>query len=88
MVSNHFYLLHQNIAHLIHQQKGIKTSRLLTKKFDQLGLDLVDLIDIILAVEKEYDIIIPDEVPLNSVADFVTYMKAISIKEPSAVQAG
>jgi acyl carrier protein len=76
MVSNHSDSLQQNIAQLIHQQKGILTTRLLTKSFDQIGFDLVDLIDIILAVEKKYQITIPDEVPLNSVADFVSFIQA------------
>ena len=88
MVSNHLNLLPQNIAQLIHQQKGIKTSRLLTKTFDQLGFDLVDLIDIILAAEKEYQITIPDEVPLNSIADFVSFIQSKSISEPLVTHIG
>ena len=74
--------LQQNIAQLIQQQKGIRAARLLTKSFEQLGLDLVDLIDIILVVEKKYQITIPDEVPLNSVNDFVSFIQAKKISEP------
>jgi acyl carrier protein len=86
MVSNHSDSLQQNIAQLIHQQKGILTTRLLTKSFDQLGFDLVDLIDIILAVEKKYQITIPDEVPLNSVADFVSFIQATRSSASISIQ--
>jgi acyl carrier protein len=86
MVSNHSDSLQQNIAQLIHQQKGILTTRLLTKSFDQLGFDLVDLIDIILAVEKKYQITIPDEVPLNSVADFVSFIQATRASASISIQ--
>ena len=74
--------LRQDIAHLIQVHKGVSVSRLLTKSFDQIGFDLVDLIDIILAVEKEYNITIPDEVPLNSVNDFVSFMQGKMVSEP------
>jgi acyl carrier protein len=71
--------LPQNIALIIQQQKGIRTSRSLTKSFEQLGIDLVDLIDIILAVEKKFQITIPDEVPLNSVYDFVSFIQGKNV---------
>ena len=79
----HFYSsLHQNIVQLIQQQKGIRASRLLTKSFEQLGFDLVDLIDTFLAVEEKYQITIPDEVPLNSVSDFVSFIQIKNNAEP------
>ncbi|MDB5261324.1 MAG: acyl carrier protein [Adhaeribacter sp.] len=82
MAINHPSALHQNIAQLIQQIKGIGVARLLTKSFEQLGFDLVDLIDIILAVEKKYKITIPDEVPLHSVNDFVSFIQANKLAEP------
>jgi acyl carrier protein len=82
MVSNQPNSLHQHIALLIQQQKGIRASRILTKSFDQLGFDLVDLIDIILAVEKKFNITIPDEVPLKSVNDFVSFIRAKDTSAP------
>lgn len=79
MHSTNYSSIYQEVAQLIHAQKGIRISRLLTKSFEQLGLDLVDLIDIILAVEKKYKITIPDEVPLNSVNDFVCFIQGKSV---------
>ncbi|MGV3587748.1 MAG: phosphopantetheine-binding protein [Adhaeribacter sp.] len=82
MHSNNYSAIYQEVAQLIYAQKGIRVSRLLTKSFDQLGLDLVDLIDIILAVEKKYKITIPDEVPLNSVNDFVYFILGKNVSNP------
>ncbi len=40
----------------------------------QLGLDIIDVVDIILKVEKTYKLTIPDEVPVYTVDDFVNYV--------------
>lgn len=81
MVPDSLSSLQQNIARLVFQHTGIKTSRLLTKTFDQLNLDLIDLLEIILLVEKKYQLIIPDEVPLNSIADFAYFIQAKSVSD-------
>ena len=85
MVTHPTTSLRQNIAQLIQRQKGIPTSRVLTKSFEQLNFDMIDLIDIILAVEKKFEITIPDEVPLNSVDDFVSFIQGKSTSTPLAV---
>lgn len=71
--------LRQDIAQIIYTLKGIPVSRTLTKSFEQLGFDLVDLIDLILAVEEKYGITIPDDLPLNSVTDFVSFIQTKNI---------
>lgn len=40
----------------------------------KLGLDIMDVVDIILEVEKTFNLTIPDEVPVYSVDDFVRYV--------------
>ncbi|WP_192822123.1 acyl carrier protein [Rufibacter sp. LB8] len=69
-----------SIAHevvkIISKTKEIKPSRLrvtsnLSKEF---GFDTVDVVDIILELEKSFKIVIPDEVPLHTVGDFVSYV--------------
>jgi acyl carrier protein len=77
--------LRRQMAALIHTQTGIATSRLLTLDFEQSGLDKLDLLDIILEVEKCYQVIIPDEVPLQSLDDFVNFIQ--SQKMPKAALA-
>jgi acyl carrier protein len=73
--------LRRQMAALIHAQTGIATSRLLTLSFDQLGIDDRDLFDIILEVEKCYQVIIPDEVPLQSLDDFADFIPTQRITE-------
>lgn len=41
----------------------------------EYNIDIVDVVDIILAVEKKYNITIPDEVPVYSIDDFVAYIE-------------
>ncbi len=86
MVTHQTNSLRQNIAKLIQQQKGIRASRILTQTFEQLNFDLVDLYEIILAVEHKFQVIIPDEVPLNSVDDFVAYINGKGASAPLVVK--
>lgn len=41
----------------------------------EYNIDIVDVVDIILAVEKKFNITIPDEVPVYSIDDFVQYIE-------------
>jgi acyl carrier protein len=77
--------LRRQMAALVHTQTGIATSRLLTLSFDQLGLDNRDLLDIILEVEKCYQVLIPDEVPLESLDDFIGVIQSQKVKDNSLV---
>ncbi|MFB9863409.1 acyl carrier protein [Rufibacter immobilis] len=75
----------QEVVNIISKTKEIKPSRLrvssnLSKEF---GFDTVDVVDIILELEKNFKIIIPDEVPLNTVGDFVDYVSTQAIRQAS-----
>jgi acyl carrier protein len=75
--------LRRQMAALIHNLTAVATSRLLTLTFEQSGLDNRDLLDIILEVEKCYQVTIPDEVPLLSLDDFVRFIQSQRIPEPA-----
>lgn len=63
------------VLHIITSLKKIHPNRLLkAKDLSELGFDIIDVVDIILAVEKTYQLTIPDEVPVYSVDDFVNYV--------------
>ncbi len=72
------------VARLISRQKGARlrnTSHL--NDLRKFGFDTLDLVEVILEVEKAYGITIPDELPLNSIDDFVQF-----ICQPQLRQAG
>ncbi len=63
------------VTRFISKNTGIKTSAVLERNnLQAFGLDQVDLVNLILAVEKKYHIYIPDEVPLETVTDLVHYV--------------
>ena len=68
--------IEQEVIRIISRTKKVKPSRLQTDVSleQKLGFDTLDVVDIILALEKKYHIVIPDEVPINTVGDFVTYV--------------
>ncbi|MDQ4140368.1 MAG: acyl carrier protein [Bacteroidota bacterium] len=79
----------QNIEHqiinIISKTKEIKPSRLqahanLSREF---GFDTVDVVDIILELEKSFKITIPDEVPLDTVGDFIDYVSTQTVRKAS-----
>lgn len=54
---------------------GFKSNTVLEKdNLQALGLDQLDLVNLILAVEKKYPITIPREVKLETVSDLVPYV--------------
>ncbi|MFD2247865.1 acyl carrier protein [Pontibacter ruber] len=68
--------LYNEVLTLISRLKAIDPRKLSGPKgFWENGMDIVDLVDIILAVEKKYNVVIPDEVPLYSIDDFVNYLQ-------------
>lgn len=69
-------MLVQQVRRIIHRRKGIRLGRLhLTTQLSRdLDFDTVDLVDIILELERTFQLTIPDEVPLQTVADFVHYL--------------
>lgn len=73
------------VKKIISKTKEIKPSRLrasanLSREF---GFDTVDLVDIILELEKNFKIVIPDEVPLTTVGDFVNYISSHTLRQAS-----
>ena len=76
MVPTNYQALRQELVQLIKTHKNINASRLLTQNFDQIGFDTIDIVDIILEVEKAYHILIPDEVPIHKVDDFVQFLSS------------
>ena len=80
MTLNHHQTLKQELVQIITVQKNIAPSRLLGQSFDQIGMDQVDLVAIILEIERAYQVNIPDDVPLNKVDDFVAYLSACDLR--------
>jgi acyl carrier protein len=70
-------VLIQRVRRLISQRKGVglRHLRLNTALDRELGFDTVDVVDIILEIERCFQLTIPDEVPLHTVSDFVCYVQ-------------
>jgi acyl carrier protein len=69
-------VLVRQVRALIHRRKGVALRRLRvsTDLSRELGFDTVDVVDVILEVERRFHLTIPDEVPLATVGDFVRYV--------------
>ncbi|WP_181305190.1 acyl carrier protein [Rufibacter sp. XAAS-G3-1] len=85
MITAHTPSVTRQVVRIISKAKEIKPSRLrvsadLSKEF---GFDTVDVVDIILELEKNFKIVIPDEVPLNTVGDFVDYVSTHTMRQAS-----
>lgn len=68
--------IRQQVLRIISKRKAIKPQRLRigSSLSRELGFDTVDVVDIILELERNFHITIPDEVPLTTVGDFVSYV--------------
>jgi acyl carrier protein len=79
-------VLAQQVRHIIHQRKGVplRRLRLSTDLNRELGFDEVDLVDIILELERRFLLTIPDEVPLRTVGDLVHYVEGYFVHATSA----
>ncbi|RPD46333.1 acyl carrier protein [Hymenobacter sediminis] len=68
--------IQQQVLRIISKRKAIKANRLRigSRLSQELGFDTVDVVDIILELERNFHITIPDEVPLATVGDFVDYV--------------
>lgn len=74
--------IEQEVIRIISRTKRIKAERLqanarLEKDF---GFDEVDVVDIILQLEKNFHIVIPDEVPMQTVRDVVGAVETFTMK--------
>ncbi|TPE45337.1 acyl carrier protein [Pontibacter mangrovi] len=64
--------IEREVIRIISKTKEIKADRLWADRLLQdFGFDMVDVVDIILELEKSFQIIIPDEVQIDKVRDFV-----------------
>jgi len=70
--------IEQQVLRIISKRKAIKTVRLrrTANLSRDLRFDTVDLVDIILELERNFHITVPDEVPFYTVGDFVRYVTA------------
>ena len=66
--------IEQKVLRIVSQRKPVRPVRLRSSLDHELGLDSLDVVNIILALEQSFHITIPDEVPLATVSDFVTYV--------------
>lgn len=73
------------VIRIISKTKKIKPGRLKAHKhlLQDLGFDTVDLVDIILELEKNFHITIPDEVPIDTVGDFIAFVETHTILKAS-----
>ena len=73
----HTPTIEQQVFRIISKRKAIRASRV--RKTASLSRDLrfdtVDVVDIILELERNFSIVIPDEVPLYTVGDFVRFVR-------------
>ena len=73
----HTATIEQQVFRIISKRKAIRASRV--RKTASLARDLrfetLDVVDIILELERNFRITSPDEVPLTTVGDFVRYVR-------------
>ncbi|WP_439881113.1 acyl carrier protein [Pontibacter sp. MBLB2868] len=76
--------IEKEVIRIISKTKEIKADRLQASRLLQdFGFDTVDLVDIILELEKNFHITIPDEVPIDTVGDFIDFVATHSIRKAS-----
>ncbi|AKD03942.1 acyl carrier protein [Pontibacter korlensis] len=76
--------IQNEVVTIISSVTKVHPNRLLqVRDLTELGLDIVDVVDVILKVEKAFHLTIPDEVPVYTLDDFVNYVYTQSIKQAS-----
>lgn len=69
----------EKIKGIIEEQLGVEQDRIKEEAsfIDDLGADSLDIVELVMAMEEEYDIEIPDEdaEKLKTVGDVVSYIK-------------
>ncbi|WP_299826516.1 phosphopantetheine-binding protein [uncultured Pontibacter sp.] len=72
--------IRQEVVKIISSFKKITPQRLVSvNDLTELGFDILDVVEIILKLEKKYKLTIPDDVPVYSVDDFVDYIYNYSL---------
>ena len=71
-------IIEQQVLKIISKRKAIKAVRLrrTASLSRDLRFDTVDVVDIILELERNFNITVPDEIPFFTVGDFVRYVSA------------
>ena len=76
--------IEEEVIRIISKTKEINTERLWADRLLQdFGFDTVDVVDIILELEKNFQITIPDEVPIDKVGDFIDCVSMQALKVAS-----
>lgn len=74
----------EHVARVITRQKGggLQNTSLLSD-LEKFGFDTLDLVEVILEVEKAYSLTIPDDLLLNSLEDFVNFICRPALRQAS-----
>ncbi len=68
--------LYHEVLSLVSNLKEIAPDQLSgSKGLWENGMDIVDVVDIILAVEQKYAVVIPDEIPVYTIDDLVNFLE-------------
>jgi len=75
--------IEQEVIRIISRTKRIKAERLqATARLEKdFGFDEVDVVDIILQLEKNFHIVIPDEAPMLTVGDVVGAVETYTMRK-------
>ncbi|MCJ8165439.1 acyl carrier protein [Pontibacter sp. E15-1] len=75
--------IEKKVIRIISKTKEIRPARLRANRrlFQHFGFDTVDVVDIILELEKNFQITIPDEVPIDTVGDFIQYVETHALRK-------
>jgi len=73
----------KKIKAIIVEQLGVidPSEVTLESAFDSMDIDSIDAVDIIMAIEDEFEISIPDDIAenFNSIQDILNYLKSIDL---------
>lgn len=72
----------ERVTAIISEYLGVKQDSIgaRTNLIDDLGCDSLDEVEIVLELESEFDIRIPDETPRATVGDIVRYIDSVRTK--------
>ena len=73
----------ERVRHIMEQELGVAAHTVVegTRLFEELGADSLDLVELIMAVEEEFDIDITDEEgeAWQTVGDIVRYLEGLDL---------
>ncbi|MCH7599414.1 MAG: acyl carrier protein [Myxococcales bacterium] len=79
--------LEDRVTALIVEQLGISVQEAVpgASFLDDLGADSLDIVELVMSLEEEFDVEIPDEdaEKIQTIGDAITYVKKRSVKEQS-----